>query len=187
MEIEPTDLPGCFRLHARVGADRRGAFTKTFEAASYARFGLRADWGEEIHTTSNRGVVRGMHFQTPPAAQAKLLFCVVGEVDDVVVDLRRGSPTFGEHRAFSLRAAEGGGLYVPSGLAHGFASMAEASTLFYKLTGAYSPAHDAGIAWDGFGYAWPVAEPVLSDRDLALPRLCDYDSPFTFDAEAPAR
>jgi len=187
MEAAATDIPGCFRMRARVGSDRRGGFVKTFEASTYARLGLRGDWAEEIHTTSRAGVIRGMHFQTPPAAHAKLLFCIAGKVEDVVVDLRRGSPTFGQYRAFALRADDGDGLYVPSGLAHGFASIADRSTLFYKITGAYAPAHDAGIAWDGFGYAWPVADPVLSDRDRGHPRLADYDSPFVFDPAEPAR
>lgn len=187
MELRSTDLPGCFAVNAKTAADDRGSFAKTFYAPDYARFGLRSDWQEEIHTSSRRGVVRGMHFQTPPAQHAKLVFCVVGEVLDVVVDLRRGSPTYREHRAFSLRASDGAGLYIPSGLAHGFAALSEVSTMFYKITGIHSPPHDAGIAWDSFGFDWPFAEPSLSDRDRKHPALGDYDSPFVFDADEPGR
>jgi dTDP-4-dehydrorhamnose 3,5-epimerase len=187
MHISGTDIPGCFRLNARVGSDARGSFVKSYEAGRYAQFGLRHDWREEIHTISNRGVLRGMHFQTPPAEHAKLLFCIAGAVIDVVVDLRRGSPTFGEHRAFELNAEEGDGLYIPSGLAHGFVCVAQSATLFYKMTGEYSPAHDAGIAWDSFGFDWPVQRPMLSARDQQHPRLAAYQSPFLFDASEPAR
>lgn len=187
MNIECTELPGCFQLRVRTSVDKRGSFMKTFETSFWKSFGLRSDWQEEIHTRSKRNVVRGMHFQTPPAAQAKLLFCVAGMVNDVVLDLRRGSPTFGEHLAFTLCADEGTGLYVPSGLAHGFVSMAEASIMFYKITGAFSPMHDGGVAWDSFGYKWPNERPLVSDRDKGLPRLADYDSPFVFDPTAPAQ
>lgn len=187
MEFHQTDLPGCLSIRARTLADERGSFMKTYNAPDYLRTALRREWPEEIHTSSRRGVVRGMHFQTPPTEQAKMVFCVVGEVFDVVVDLRRGSPTYLQHRSFTLRADDGAGLYVPSGLAHGFAALGDVCTMFYKLGAAFAPANDAGIAWDGFGCDWPVREPILSARDYALPALAAFESPFVFDAEQPER
>jgi dTDP-4-dehydrorhamnose 3,5-epimerase len=187
MEVRATDIPGCHRVNVRVGTDDRGGFIKSFDKAQYRSFGLREDWQEEIHTSSRRGVIRGMHFQTPPAEHAKLLYCVAGEVLDVVVDLRRGSPTFGEHRAFVLQADRGDALYVPSGLAHGFAARSKTAMMYYKITGPYAPAHDLGIAWDGFGFDWQVENPILSERDRSHPTLADFQSPFVFHPGDPAR
>jgi dTDP-4-dehydrorhamnose 3,5-epimerase len=187
METFEIGLPGAFAVHARVATDARGSFVKTFHAPTYESLGLRTDWKEEYYSSSRRGVVRGMHFQTPPADHAKLVFCVSGSVTDVVVDLRRGSPTYGEHRSLDLSADNGIGLYIPSGCAHGFVSTSDLSTMYYKVTSVHSPEHDAGIAWDSFGFGWPVHDPLISERDRRHPRLDVFDSPFRFDPEAPSR
>jgi len=181
MEVEPTDIPGCFILQAKVLRDARGTFVKTFHIAGFEEHGLRTDWREEYFSTSAKGVVRGMHFQTPPAQHAKMVFCLTGEVLDVVLDLRRGSPTFGAARAFRLSAKNGRGAYVPTGCAHGFLSMSEESGMYYKVTSVHAPEQDAGIAWDSFGFDWRVEAPVLSDRDRTHPAFADYDSPFVYD------
>ncbi len=187
MKFQETDIPGCLLIHARALADARGSFIKTYNAPDYPNTKLQREWPEEIHTSSRRGVVRGMHFQTPPADQVKMVFCVVGEVFDVLVDLRRGSPTYLQHRSFVLRAEDGAGLYVPSGIAHGFAAITDTCTMFYKLGAAFAPANDAGISWNEFGCDWPVEAPILSARDAALPALAAYESPFVFNAEHPER
>lgn len=187
MEIEPTGIPGCHIVQARVLRDPRGTFVKTFHAPRFAELGLRTDWREEYFSVSAGGVVRGMHFQTPPADHAKLVFCLTGEVLDVVVDLRRGSPAFGRVEAVSLSADNGRGLYLPTGCAHGFVALSEAAGMYYKVTSVHVPDHDAGIAWDSIGFDWPVEAPSLSDRDRRHPRLADFDTPFAFDPEARAR
>lgn len=184
MDIEPTAIPGCYVLQARVAHDLRGTFTKTFHTPRFKELGLRTDWREEYFSLSNKGVVRGMHFQTPPAEHAKTVFCLLGEVIDVVVDLRRGSPTFGIAHGFTLSAQNGRGLYLPTGCAHGFASPRETSGMYYKVTSVHSPEHDAGIAWNSIDFDWPVEQPATSERDGRHPRLADFDSPFVFD---PAR
>lgn len=181
MTREETGIPGLFTLHARVLADDRGSFVKTFHVDDHEALGLRTDWREEYCTSSRAGVVRGMHFQTPPADHVKLVYCLVGAVHDVVLDLRRGSPTFGEYRSFELTAAAGLAVYIPSGCAHGFAAREADSVLYYKVTSVYAPAHDAGIAWDSFGHRWPVDDPILSARDRSHPALSDFDSPFLLD------
>lgn len=186
MEVEKTDIPGCLVVRIKTVTDARGRFAKTYHGPSFATLCPVAGWQEDIHTTSLRGVVRGMHFQLPPAEHVKLVFCVVGEVLDVVLDLRCGSPTYGQYRTFTLSAENGLGLYIPAGCAHGFAALAETSTMFYKISGVHSPEHDAGIAWDSFGCDWPIAEPLMSERDRTHPPLKDFDSPFAFDAAATA-
>jgi dTDP-4-dehydrorhamnose 3,5-epimerase len=187
VEIEQTGLPGCVVVRPRAVADARGNFVKTFHAGDFGRLGLRCDWREEFYSSSVQGVVRGMHFQTPPADHAKLVYCVRGEVLDVVVDLRAGSPTYGEHRSFGLSENNHAGLYIPSGLAHGFVSVSALSTMLYKVTSVHSPEHDAGIAWNSFGFEWPVAEPMMSDRDRRHPPLRKFETPFTFAEDAPYR
>jgi len=181
MDIEATDIPGCYILQAKVLRDSRGTFVKTFHAPRFDELGLRTDWREEYFSTSATGVIRGLHFQTPPADHAKMVFCLTGEVLDVIVDLRRGSPAFGRATGFTLSAENSRGLYLPTGCAHGFVSLAAESGMYYKVTSVHSPENDAGIAWDSVGFEWPVAKPSLSERDSRHPRFADFNSPFSFD------
>lgn len=187
MDIEPTEIPGCYLLQARVLGDARGTFVKTFHTPRFEELGLRTDWREEYFSTSTKGVVRGMHFQLPPADHAKMVFCLSGEVLDVVLDLRRGSPAFGKAQGFTLSAENGRGLYLPTGCAHGFLSISDASGMYYKVTSVHSPEHDAGVAWNSFGFDWPIDVPVLSDRDGRHPALNQFDTPFKFDATGAVR
>jgi dTDP-4-dehydrorhamnose 3,5-epimerase len=183
MELERTDIPDCYVVHAKVMNDDRGSFVKTFHMPRFAELGLRSDWAEEYFSVSACGVIRGMHFQTPPHEHAKLVFCLVGEVLDVVVDLRKGSPTQGVARGFTLSAQNGRGLYIPAGCAHGFLSMSDESGMYYKVTSVHAPQHDAGIAWNSVDFDWNITDPVLSPRDQTHPRLQDYASPFVYGAD----
>jgi dTDP-4-dehydrorhamnose 3,5-epimerase len=187
MEFEELGLPGAFIVRPRVLTDARGSFVKTFHEPSFANRGLRTDWTEEFQSSSRRGVIRGMHFQTPPADHAKLVFCSAGSVLDVIVDLRCGSPTYGEHRSLTLHAEQGTGIYIPTGCAHGFLSLSDTSTMYYKVTSVHAPTCDAGIAWDGFGFVWPVEGPLLSERDRGHPPLAAFVSPFAYDAQGFSR
>jgi dTDP-4-dehydrorhamnose 3,5-epimerase len=184
VDIEPTSIPGCHVLQARVLRDSRGTFMKTFHTPRFDELGLRTDWREEYFSSSARGVIRGMHFQLPDADHAKMVFCLTGEVLDVVVDLRKGSPAYGKPASFTLSAENGRGLYLPTGCAHGFVSRSEESGMYYKVTSIHSADHDAGIAWDSIDFDWPVSAPEMSDRDRRHPTLADFNSPFVFD---PAR
>jgi dTDP-4-dehydrorhamnose 3,5-epimerase len=186
VDIVETTLPGCHELRARVLGDARGSFVKTYVRDQFEQAGLRTDWREEYHSVSARGVIRGMHFQTPPHDHAKTVFCVAGEVTDVVLDLRTGSPSFGRHASFVLSATNGVGLYIPSGCAHGFTSRSESATMTYKVTSVHAPAHDAGVAYDSFGFDWQVADPVLSDRDSRHSPYATFAPVFAFDPERPA-
>lgn len=177
-EVQATPLRDCWEVLPKVHEDARGRFVKTFHGPEFARLGLPTHWQEEYHSLSRRGVLRGMHFQTPPRHHAKAVTCLAGEVLDVVLDLRNGSPSFGQCAAFSLSAARGSILVIPAGCAHGFLTLSDEALLHYKVSTVYAPEHDAGIRWDGFGFSWPVTDPILSDRDRAFPTLDAFASPF---------
>lgn len=178
MKAQDTALAGVKMLEVPAFKDVRGGFVKSFHAPSFEQLGLRTDWLEDYFTTSAKNVVRGMHFQEPPAQHAKLVFCVAGRVLDVILDIRTDSPTFGKAIGVELTPDSGIGLYVPVGCAHGFLSLIDDSVMYYKVTSVHAPNHDRGVAWDSFGFDWPVGDPVLSERDLSHPALADYVSPF---------
>lgn len=119
-----------------------------------------------------------MHFQTPPADHAKYVCCLVGAVRDVILDLRKDSPTYGQHYAVELSSENRLGFYIPTGFAHGFLSLTDGALMLYKTTTVHTPASDAGLRWDSFGYDWGVTNPIVSARDSAFPALADFKTPF---------
>lgn len=173
-----TEIAGCIALHRPPFHDARGSFLKTFHQPEFTTLGLDFAPEEVFVTTSAAGVVRGLHCQWPPKAHAKLVQCVTGAVFDVVLDLRRGSATFGHHLSRQLDAGNGQSLFIPAGCAHGFAVLEAPATLIYLTSCPHDPAHDGGVRWDSAGIAWPISTPVVSARDRALPALCDLQSPF---------
>lgn len=182
MEFRRTRIPGCYEIRAHPHEDARGRFVKTLHRGSFERHGLASDFAEEYYSVSGAGVVRGLHFQRPPADHVKLVYCIDGEVFDVVLDLRKGSPTFGSFQEFRLSASAANALYIPRGLAHGFCVPAGRATLVYKTSTVHSPEHDAGIRWDSVGVPWPCEQPVLSDRDQAFPPLHEFETPFVYES-----
>jgi dTDP-4-dehydrorhamnose 3,5-epimerase len=176
----PAGLPGCLEVLPRVADDERGRFVKFFHAPSYAACGLEHDFAEAFYTTSRRGAIRGMHLQLPPSEQAKLVWCVAGAMVDVLLDLRRGSPTYGKHVSLELDESVPRGLYIPPGVAHGFCATSDRSILGYLVTSVHSPQHDSGVRWDSFGMEWPGRSPIVSARDAMLPALEDFMTPFEF-------
>lgn len=180
MELTETTLPGCYLVKCDVMEDERGRFVKTYHDARFAELGLRTDWREEYYSVSARGVLRGMHFQVPPADHVKLVHCVAGETLDVILDLRLGSPTYGRCVSLRLSAEEGPSVYVPSGVAHGFLALEDESIMQYKVTSVYSARQDSGILWNSFAFDWPIRDPVVSHRDARHPRLKDFQSPFLY-------
>jgi dTDP-4-dehydrorhamnose 3,5-epimerase len=179
-ELTPTGIPGCLKVHFPARPDERGLFVKTFQASAFLNSGLETEFTEMFYTVSGRDVLRGMHLQLPPADHAKLVYCVEGSVADVVLDLRRGSPTYGKHAVIELAAEMPTGVYLPRGVAHGFQVRSAPAILVYQVTSEYSSHLESGVSWDSFGAVWPVADPVISPRDQTLPRLADFESPFTF-------
>lgn len=177
-ELTSAVLAGCFEIRPRVHVDARGSFVKVFHRDLFRAHGLETDFAEEYYSQSRRGVVRGMHFQVPPADHVKVVYCVHGEVFDVLLDLRVGSPSYGKVASFRLSAEQGNYLYIPKGVAHGFCAISETAIMVYKVGTVHDPEHEAGVRWDSIGIEWPVADPIVSERDARLPRLADFKSPF---------
>lgn len=166
--------------------DDRGFFSETYSRRSLADVGIEEEFVQDNHSLSALvGTVRGLHYQLPPFAQAKLVRVVRGAVVDVAVDLRRGSSTFGQHVAVTLSAAAWNQIYVPVGFAHGFCTLEPDTEVVYKVTAYYSRAHDRGISWNDpeLRIAWPVeaAAAQLSDKDRNQPRLTDVAAGDLFD------
>ena len=176
--VQSEPLPGAKVLQPRVFQDLRGTFVKTFHTDLFSELGIPFSPQEEFYSVSRKGVLRGMHFQVPPHDHHKLVYCVKGEVLDVVVDLRRMSPSFGQSASLVLSEENRKLFFIPKGFAHGFLSLTEESVMVYKTDHVYVPDSDTGIRWDSFGFDWPVEEPALSDRDLAFPPLTGFDSPW---------
>lgn len=181
MKVEPTTIPGCKALYPDVRADVRGRFVKVYQDRARTQLGSTHGPPLEIyHSTSRQGVIRGMHFQLPPAEHDKLVYCLAGTVTDTVVDLRRGSPTYQQYTTIELSGETGNGICVPVGCAHGFATTSPKATLLYLVTSEHKPELDTGIRWDSAGIDWPIEDPIVSQRDSQLPAMADFDSPFTY-------
>lgn len=174
MKRHTTELPGVLLLEPRAFEDARGSFMELFHARRYAEVGLPETFVQDNLSRSVRGTLRGLHFQEPHG-QGKLIQVLSGSVYDVVVDVRRGSPTFGRWQGWALSAESRLQLWVPPGFAHGFCVTSEYCDFLYKCTDFYAPEAERGIAWDDpdLGIGWPVAEPLLSPKDARLPRLKD--------------
>jgi dTDP-4-dehydrorhamnose 3,5-epimerase len=172
-----TDLPGVVLVEADVFDDARGWFVEVYHQPKFAAAGLSAGFVQDNHSHSVRGTLRGMHFQHPHG-QVKLVRVVQGEVFDAVVDVRRGSPTFGRATWVVLSGHNRRQLWVPAGFAHGFCVLSETADFVYKCSDVYSPGDERGVRWDdpALGIPWPVAAPIVSDRDGRLPLLSDVDA-----------
>lgn len=180
MKITNTKIPGCYELNLLRSRDERGSFTKTYHKGIYQELGLKTEFAEEYYTISQQGVLRGLHFQIPPQDHTKLVYCVQGKVLDVVVDLRIGSPTFGNFATFHLSGHKAKMILIPPGLAHGFYVQSEQAILMYKVSTVYSAEHDSGVLWNSLGIPWPDTKPILSQRDRLFLPFSEFISPFTY-------
>jgi dTDP-4-dehydrorhamnose 3,5-epimerase len=170
----PTKLDGVVLIEPTVHGDDRGFFVETFRREAWAELGVDAEFVQHNHSRSGQGTLRGLHFQTEPG-QAKLLRCARGAILDVAVDLRRGSPTYGQWEGHVLDDERHRQLFVPIGFAHGFVVLSEVADVAYLVSSVYDPATEMGIAWDDpeVGVDWQVAEPLLSERDKTAPKLSE--------------
>ncbi len=173
-------------IHTRRFGDDRGWFSETYSEAKFAAQGVDARFVQDNQSYSAFvGTIRGLHFQRPPHAQGKLVRCTRGGIIDYAVDVRRGSPTYGQHVSAELTAQNGAQLFVPVGYAHAFVTLEPDTEVAYKVTDIYAPDCDGGIIWNDpdIGIDWPLpgTGPVLSDKDKILPTLADFDSPFDYD------
>lgn len=186
-KVIQTALPDVKIIEPKRLGDQRGFFSETYSKPAFLAVGIDLDFVQDNHSLSERvGTLRGLHFQSAPYAQDKLVRCPRGRMLDVAVDIRRGSPTFGAHVAVELSADNWRQLLVPKGFAHGFITLEPDTEVFYKITAAYSPAHDHGLAYDdpALNIAWPLPPggPVLSDKDRLHPKLADLPAYFTYPA-----
>lgn len=172
-----TTLEGCYELLPIVREDIRGKFIKTYHEADFVNLNLDLEVKEEYYSTSYCGVLRGLHFQIPPAEHEKLVYCSYGKVLDVIVDLRKGS-SYGKYMMLELSADKGNMLYIPKGMAHGFYTISDIAVMMYKVSSVYSPEHDSGIAWNSVRIPWPNNNPIISERDKSFQKLSEFTSPF---------
>jgi dTDP-4-dehydrorhamnose 3,5-epimerase len=169
-----TEIDGLVLIEAEGHGDERGFLLESFREDAWRELGVGVGFVQENHSRSERGVLRGIHFQTEPG-QAKLVRCARGAIWDVAVDLRRDSPTYRRWEGHELSDSNHRQLFVPAGFGHGFCVLSEVADVAYKLSSYYDPATEAGIAWDDpdVGVEWPIAEPQVSERDRAAPGLAE--------------
>ena len=186
MQIERTDLDGVVIITPNRFPDSRGFFSESWSKQRLADQGLDIDWVQDNHSMSSEvGTLRGLHFQSPPHAQAKLVRCGRGSLYDVAVDIRKGSPTFGQWVGVDLSFENGKQLYIPTGFLHGFVTREPDTEIIYKCSDYYAPDCDGAVRFDcpEIGIDWGLSgTPALSDKDAAAPTLADFDSPFIYEA-----
>lgn len=180
MEIKATNLAGVVLLTPARFGDARGFFSESWNAQRMADAGLAHDFIQDNHSLSQKaGTIRGLHFQAPPHAQTKLVRCGRGALFDVAVDIRHGSPTYGQWTGTELSFENGRQLLVPEGFLHGFLTLRDDTEIIYKCTDYYAPAADGAVRWDSCGIEWPFdGAPILSEKDAIAPTLADFQSPF---------
>ncbi len=184
MEVIKTDIEGVVIIEPRIFKDARGYFFESYNKQAFDEQVAKVDFVQDNESCSTYGVMRGLHFQRPPFAQAKLVRCVKGSVLDVAVDIRKGSPTYGQHVAVELTEENHRQLFIPKGFAHGFAVLSDIAIFQYKCDNYYHPETDGGISIldETLGINWKIepSKALLSEKDLKHPLLKDFDSPFIF-------
>jgi dTDP-4-dehydrorhamnose 3,5-epimerase len=185
LQIFPTEIPDVLLIQPKVFRDARGFFLESYNEVAFKTAGLGdLHFVQDNLSSSQKGTIRGLHFQLPPYAQGKLVSVFQGKVLDVAVDIRKGSPYYGKHIAVELDAEKMQFLYIPPGFAHGFQVLSETCLFYYKCTNTYHSASDAGLLWCDTNIAIPWREldtsPIISEKDSKQMRLADFDSPFTY-------
>lgn len=169
------EIPDVILITPKVYSDPRGFFVETYKKSEFFENDITEEFVQDNWSHSGRGTLRGLHFQQQPKAQAKLVMVLKGEVFDVAVDIRNGSPTFGQWVGLTLTEKKAQMLYIPAGFAHGFCVLSDEADFVYKVSDEYSRKLDSGIRWNDpdIGIDWPISDPLLSEKDLALPLLKD--------------
>lgn len=178
MKLISQPLPGVKVLEPFIHRDPRGDFVKPFHEGQLAEHDISLELKEEFFSTSAANVVRGFHFQKPPYAHAKIIYCISGRVLDVVMDIRKDSPSYGQCAGIEISADNHHVVYIPVGFAHAFASLEDGSCLVYKTDAVHAPEADAGILWSSVDFDWPFQAPLISERDAAFEALEGFKSPF---------
>lgn len=184
MEFIQSKIPEVILIKPKVHGDSRGFFLESYKKSLFVANGIDVDFIQDNHSKSSQGVLRGLHYQLAPVAQAKLLRCVSGRIFDVAVDIRKGSPTYGQWVGFELSEDNKHMLYIPAGFAHGFLTLSPVAELLYKTTNEYSPIHDRGLLFSdsAIGIEWPdCGVPLLlSDKDKVQPLLKNIETNFIY-------
>jgi dTDP-4-dehydrorhamnose 3,5-epimerase len=180
LDITETNLAGVLLIKPKRFEDERGFFSESWNQKTLSKTGLELPtFVQDNHSLSHDvGTLRGLHFQSPPHAQGKLVRCGQGELFDVVVDIRKGSPTFGDWFGTVLSAGNGQQLWIPAGFLHGFVTREPNTEIIYKCTDHYAPECDGAVRWNSLNIDWGVDNPLLSEKDAAAPSFADFDSPF---------
>jgi dTDP-4-dehydrorhamnose 3,5-epimerase len=181
-DFRKLEIPGLILIEPKVFEDGRGFFMETYKMPDFIATGIEGNFVQENHSRSSKGVLRGLHYQNPPFAQGKLVRVIRGEIFDVSVDIRRGSPTWGKWVGVILSEENKNVLYVPAGLAHGFCVLSKIAEVIYKTTNVYSAESEAGIIWndEDLNIEWPVKKPILSEKDRRWPTLKNADIRFHY-------
>ena len=179
-------IPEVILVEPKVFEDERGFFMETYKMPDFIASGIKGSFVQDNHSRSTKGVLRGLHYQTPPFAQGKLVRVVRGEIFDVAVDIRKGSPTYGKWVGALLSEENKNMLYIPEGFAHGFCVLSEIAEVIYKSTNVYSPQFEAGIIYndEDLHIKWPIKGPILSEKDKKWPTLKEADVKFYYNEEA---
>ena len=180
MQITNSKLDGVVLIKPIFFSDERGKFIKTYHENLFKSLGLDDEFKEEFFTLSKKRVLRGLHFQVPPFDHSKIVYCPKGELMDVVVDLRKNSPTYGEFDIFHMNNINYNILYIPKGFAHGFYAISEEVIMMYKVSSLHSPEHDKGILWNSLSIPWPDDNPIISERDKNWLPFNLFTSPFNY-------
>ena len=178
------EIPELVLIEPKVFPDDRGVFMETYKYSDFAGFGIKDRFVQDNYSKSTkRGVLRGLHYQINPFAQAKIIQVTTGRIFDVAVDIRIGSPSYGKWTGINLSSENKRMLYIPLGFAHGFCTLSEAAEVIYKCTNAYSPQHERGIIWNDslLNINWPVENPILSAKDAVFPNFDKIDTDFIYD------
>ena len=178
MKLAKTDISGVFCIHGMRQDDLRGSFLKTFNSDFYSNNNLNYIWEEDFFSISKKGTIRGLHFQTPPHEQEKLVVCLQGAVIDVLCDIRKNSLTYGQVLSIRLDATESKAIYIPKGIAHGFLALQNETILNYKVSRVYKKEADQGILWNSINFKWPITDPIISQRDMNFISFSNFKSPF---------
>lgn len=180
MELIETKLNGLFVIKPRVFEDARGYFFESYNQNNFKNAGLNLNFVQDNQSLSNKGVLRGLHFQTPPYSQGKLVRVIIGSVFDVAVDIRKNSPTYGHWFGMELNERNKAMMYIPEGFAHGFATLMDGTIFSYKCTNFYNKNSEDCILWNDpeIGITWNIESPILSEKDLLGKKLSEFDSPF---------
>lgn len=181
-KFQRLEIPDVILIEPEVFSDERGFFMETYKYSELFAFGIKEHFLQDNHSRSAKGVLRGLHYQNPPKAQGKLVRVILGEVFDVAVDIRKGSPTYGRWVGVVLSSENKRMLYIPPGFAHGFCVLSDVAEVLYKVTEEYAPECEAGIIWNDpeIGIQWPIKNPVLSLKDARWPSLKGANNQFVY-------